>query len=106
MVKIHLDATFLWHFNDRVVFCVNDYIAKMYTKIVCNISSGRFDVDFQIIQPILKFPFLISLINNPQIRHLKQENHLKLCHLWLTLKWITQNAAFHRCLRSDALFGH
>ena len=31
---------------------------------------------------------------------------LKECHLWFTLKWIRQNTAFHRCLHSDALFGH
>ena len=35
---------------------MNDYIAKMYTKIICNISSGRFDVHLQVIQQILKFP--------------------------------------------------
>ena len=57
---------------------MNDYMAKMYTKIICNISSGRFDVHLQVIQPILKFPFLISLIKYPQIRHLKAENHLKM----------------------------
>ena len=85
---------------------MNDYIAKMYTKIICNISSGRFDVHFQVIQPILKFPNLISLIKYPQIRHLKYENHLKECHLSLTLKWIRQNTAFQGCLHSDALFRH
>ena len=63
-------------------------IAKMHTKIICNISFGRFDVHLQVLQPILKFPYLISLIKFPQICHLKCENHLKECHLWLTLKWI------------------
>ena len=84
---------------------MNDYIAKMYTKVICYISSGHFDVHLQVIQPILKFTYLISLIKYPQIRHLKQENHLKECHLWFTLKRIRQNTAFDRCLHSGALFG-
>ena len=46
-------------------------IAKIYTKIICNILSGRFDVHLQVIQPILKFTYLISLIKYPQVRHLK-----------------------------------
>ena len=50
---------------------MNDYIAKMYTKIMCNISSGRFDVQLLVIQPILKFSFLNLLIKNLQIRNLK-----------------------------------
>ena len=85
---------------------MNEYIAKIYTKIIGNIFSGRSDVHLQVIQPILKFPYLISLIKYPQVRHLKLENHVKECHLWLTLKWIRQNTAFHRCLHSDALFGN
>ena len=84
---------------------MNKYIAKIYTKTICNIFSGRFDVHLQVIQPILKFPYLISLIKYPQVRHLKYEIHLKECHLWLTLKWIRQNTAFHQCLHLDALFG-
>ena len=84
---------------------MNEYIAKIYTIIICNILSGRFDVHLQVIQPILKFPYLVSLIKYPQVRHLKYENQLKECHLWLTLKRIRQNTAFNRCLHSDALFG-
>ena len=38
---------------------MNEYIAKMYTKLICNIFSGRFDVHLQVIQPILK----ISIFN-------------------------------------------
>ena len=45
---------------------MNEYIAKIYTKIICNISSGRFDVHLQVIQPILKFPYLISPIKYPK----------------------------------------
>ena len=40
---------------------MNEYIAKIYTKIIGNIFSGRFDVHLQVIQTILKFPYLISL---------------------------------------------
>ena len=50
---------------------MNEYIAKIYTKIIGNIFSDRFDVHLQVIQPILKFPYLISLIEYPQVRHLK-----------------------------------
>ena len=42
-------------FSSHSRFCVNDYIAKMYTKIACNISSGRFDVRLQVMQPFLNF---------------------------------------------------
>ena len=44
---------------------MDEYIAKIYTKISDNIFSGRFDVHLQVIQPILKFPYLISLIKYP-----------------------------------------
>ena len=57
------------HWQSR--FSVDEYIVKIYTKIIGNIFSGRFDVYLQVIQPILKFPFLISLIKYPQVRHLK-----------------------------------
>ena len=50
---------------------MNEYIAKIYTKIIGNIFSGRFDVPLQVKQPILKFPYLMSLIKYPQVRHLK-----------------------------------
>ena len=97
LVKTSLVLHFLaFHWQSR--FCVNKYIAKIYTKIICNIFSGRFDVHLQVIKPILIFPYLISLIKYPQVRHLKKENHLKECHLWFTLKWIGQNTAFHRYL--------
>ena len=41
-------------------FCVNGYIAKMYTKIACNISSGRYGVRLQVIQSFLKFPYFFT----------------------------------------------
>ena len=50
---------------------MNEYKGKMYTKIIGNIFSGRIDVQLQVIQPILKFPYLISLIKYPHVRHLK-----------------------------------
>ena len=46
--------------------CINEYIAKIYTKIICNIFSGRFDVHLQVVQSILKFPYLISSIKYPK----------------------------------------
>ena len=44
---------------------MNEYIAKIYTKIIGNIFSGRLDVHLQVKQPILTFPYLISLIKYP-----------------------------------------
>ena len=46
---------------------MNEYIAKIYMTLICNIFSGRFDVHLQEIQPILKFPYLISFIKYPQV---------------------------------------
>ena len=37
---------------------MNECIAKIYTKIIGNIFSSRLDVHLQVIQPILKFPYL------------------------------------------------
>ena len=64
IVKIRLDATFSGIPSTKS-FGGYDYIGKMYTKIICNICSGRFDVRLQEIQPFLKFPYLISLIKSP-----------------------------------------
>ena len=52
-------------FHSRRRFCVNEYRAKIYTKIICHVFSGRLDVHLQVIQPILKFPYLISPIKYP-----------------------------------------
>ena len=52
-------------------FCVNEYIAKIYAKIICYNFSGRFDVHLQVIQTILKLSYLISLIKYLKVRHLK-----------------------------------
>ena len=38
---------------------MNEYIAKINTKIICNIFSGRFDVHLQVKKPI----FEISIFN-------------------------------------------
>ena len=38
---------------------MNEYIAKIYMKIICNIFSGRFDVHLQVILQILQ----ISIFN-------------------------------------------
>ena len=64
LVKILLDATFSGILLTES-FCVNKYIAKIYTKIICNIFSGRMDVHLQVLKPILLFPYLLSLIKYP-----------------------------------------
>ena len=40
-----------FHWQSR--FCVNEYMAKINTKIILNIFSGGFDVHLQVIQKIL-----------------------------------------------------
>ena len=85
-------------------YCVNDYIAKMFTKIACNTSSGLYGVRLQVTQPFLKVPCLFSLIKYIPKRHLNYENHLKEYHPWLTFKGIRQSTDFHRCLHSYAFF--
>ena len=71
LVKILPDDTFL-AFHSQRRLCVNEYIAKkLYENYLSRFFSGRFDVHLQVIQPILKFPYLISPIKYHQIRHLK-----------------------------------
>ena len=41
---------------------MNVNIAKIYTKIICNIFSSRFDVHLQVIQPILK-TYIFNLVH-------------------------------------------
>ena len=41
---------------------MKEYIAKIIRKSFVTFFSGRFDVPLQAIQPILKFPYLISPI--------------------------------------------
>ena len=68
MVRILHEATFSG-IQLTASFCVNEYIAKIYTTIICNIFSDRFDntADFEI--------SIFNLTHKiPQIRHLKYEN--------------------------------
>ena len=58
-------------------FCTNDHIARMYSKISCNISSNCYGVRLQEIQPVWKFTYFFLLLNNIQMRHSHHENHLK-----------------------------
>ena len=70
LVKILLDATFSGIPMTESFLRERLHSEHVY-KNICYISSGHFDVHLQVIQPILKFPCLISLIKYPQIRHLK-----------------------------------
>ena len=53
-------------------------------KSLVTFSSGRFDIHLQVIQPIVKFPYLILFILYPQVRDLKEENHLRMPSLAYT----------------------
>ena len=50
-------------FGGTVVFCTKDNIAKLYSKIVFNISFGSDGVQVQVIRPFLKFLYKFPLIN-------------------------------------------
>ena len=52
-LPIWLKSSIMRHFlafSSHSRFCVNDYIAKMYREIVCNISSDRYGFSLQVIQ--------------------------------------------------------
>ena len=85
---------------------MDEYIAKIYTKIIGNIFSGRFDVHLQVIQPILKFPYLISLIKYPPSTSFEIRKSLKRMSSLDYAEMDQTNTVLHRCLHSDALFGH
>ena len=70
LVKILLDTTLSGIPLTESFLRERQHSENVY-EFFCNISSGRFDVHLQVIKPIFKFPYLISLIKYPQIRHLK-----------------------------------
>ena len=47
---------------------MNKYIAKIYTKIICNIISGRFDVHLQVIKPIFNLTHKVPTSTSFEIR--------------------------------------
>ena len=73
MVKILPDATFSGILMTALILRERIHRENIYTKIICHGFSGRFNVHLQVIQPILKFPYLISPIKYPQIRHLNKK---------------------------------
>ena len=64
-------------FSSHSCFCVTDYIVKMYAKIACNISSGRYGVRFQEIQPFFEMFIFFSLIKYILIRNFNFKKSLK-----------------------------
>ena len=86
---------------------MNEYIAKIYTKIIGNIfywslcySFASNTADFKIsifnlthkVPPSTSFEIRKSLERMPSLAYTEMDQ--------------TKNTAFHRCLQSDALFGH
>ena len=64
-------------FSSHSRFCVNDYIAKMYMKIACNISSGRYGDRLQVIHPFLKFSYFFLTHKVPLIISFELRKTLK-----------------------------
>ena len=44
-------------FDCHSILCTNDYIARLYSKIAFNSSSGSYEIHVQVIHPVLKFPY-------------------------------------------------
>ena len=44
-------------FGCHSLLCMSNYIARLYSKIAFNVSSGSYGVYVQVIQPFLKFPY-------------------------------------------------
>ena len=70
MVKISPDATFSGIPLTASLLRKRIHSENLYENHLY-FFSGRFDVQLQVIQPILKFSYLISPIKYHQIRHLK-----------------------------------
>ena len=105
-LKSSLVLQFLaFHWHSR--FCVNEYIAKIYTEIICNIF---FPIALMFIITSNTADFEISIFNLthkvPSSTSFEIRKILKRMLSRAYIKWIKQNTAFHRCLHSDALFGH
>ena len=84
---------FTWHSH----LCVNNFIAKMYTKSVC----------LQVIQLMFEISIFNLTHKVPLNMSFEIRKSLKrICHNWLTLKPIRQNTAFHLFLHLYAFFGH
>ena len=77
----------------------------MYSKMAGNISADSYGACVQELQPFLKLRYLFLLITNILMQYLHNGNHLKECHLWLILKGISQNMAFHLFSRSNTFLG-
>ena len=105
MVKILLNATFSGiplteSFLRERIHSENSYenhLLYFFWSLRCSFASNTADFEISIFNLTHKVPPSTPF---------EIKNHLKECHHWLTLKLIRQNTAFHRCLHSDASFGH
>ena len=70
MVKIRLDATFSG-IPLTQSFLRERIQSEFFHENHFYIFPSRSDVHLQVIQPMFKFPYLISLIKYRQVRHLK-----------------------------------
>ena len=64
---IWLNSSLMSHslaFSSIGRFSVNDYNAKMKTRIACNNSAGRYGIRSQVTQPFSKFEYLFQSLKN------------------------------------------
>ena len=71
LVKILLDATFSGIAMTESFLRAQIHSENLNENILQHFFSGRSDVHLQVIQPVLKFPKLNSLIKYPKVRNLK-----------------------------------
>ena len=84
MVKILLDATFSGIPLTDSFLCERIHSGNSYENHLVHFFSGRFDVHLQVIQPILKFPYLISIIKYPPSSSFEIRKPLKMPSLAYT----------------------
>ena len=77
MVKILLGATFSGIPLTESFSRDGIHSENSHKKSFVAFFSGRFDVHLKVMQPILKCPYLISLIKYPQVRHFNKKITLK-----------------------------
>ena len=76
----------------------------MYSKMARNITADSYDACEQEIQPFFEIKVFIFTHNLHLNIIFAYGNHLKECHLWLILKGISQNTAFHLFSRSNTFW--
>ena len=85
---------------------MNEYIAKIYTKIIGNIFFWSFGCSFASNTADCKISIFNLTHKVPPSKSFEIRKSLKIMPSLAYTEMDQQNTAFHRCLHSDALFGN